>query len=144
MRYKLITVNRLKKLGACSEAIEAFEDAKIKSINSVVLLKKMYKKEEYLEWANWLVVRVMTRKQYLVYAIYAAKQVLDIFEKRFPDDNRPRKAIEAAEKVLKRDTKKNRSAASIAAYAVADDDAVADREKMQRKILRYGIKLLEV
>jgi len=191
MKYKLITANRLREIRACSEAIEAFKESKIKSVNSITLLKKMLK-EEYLEWANWLITHIMTRKQCLSYVIYAAEQVIDIYEKQHPHNNEPRKAIEAARKVLEWDSKKNRNAAAAAAadayyatydayaadavadaayyaafavaYAVADADAdaayyvayavayaayyaadaVAVRIKMQRKILRYGIKLLKL
>ena len=130
------------------------------------------------DWANWLIVRIMKPKQYLTYAIYAAEQVIDIYEKEFPCDNRPRKAIEAAKKVLQRNTEKNRDAASAAAsdaaYAVyaavyaaarsASDAAASaaarsdvraasaaayavyaakEKRKMQRKILNYGIELLQ-
>jgi hypothetical protein len=56
-------------------------------------------------------------------AIYAAELVIDIYEKQYPNDKRPREAIEAAKKVLEKDTKKNRDAADAAAdaaYAAAD------------------------
>jgi len=71
-------------------------------------------KKKKLDWASRLIVRVMTRPQYLKYAIYAAEQVIDIYEKNNQNE-RPRKAIEAAKKVLASDTKKNRSAAAEAA-----------------------------
>ena len=63
--------------------------------------------------------------------LYAAEQVLEIFEKKYPDDKRPRLAIEAARAVLKKDTKINRDAA----YAA---DAA-----MKLKIIMHGIKLLK-
>ena len=50
-------------------------------------------------------------------AIFAAEQVLDIFERRYPDDKRPRQAIEAAKKVLENDTEETRRAAAYAASA---------------------------
>lgn len=50
-------------------------------------------------------------------------------------DDRPRKAIEAARKCIKRNTKKNRKAA-YSAYSAA-------KRAMQKKILKYGIKLLK-
>ena len=57
----------------------------------------------------------MDKKQHQRYAICAAREVLGIFEARYPADNRPRKAIEAAEKVVKRNTQKNRKSAYTAA-----------------------------
>ena len=56
-----------------------------------------------------------TKKDSVSLAIFAAELVLDNFEKRYPTDKRPREAIEAAKKVLKKDTKANRSAAWSAA-----------------------------
>jgi hypothetical protein len=48
-------------------------------------------------------------------AIFSAELVIDIFEKKYPNDDRPRKAIEAAKKWLKDPTDKN--SAAYAAYA---------------------------
>ena len=52
------------------------------------------------DWANWVIVRVMTYDQYVSYAVYAAEQVIDIYEKEYPNDKRPRKTIEAAKKCI--------------------------------------------
>ena len=56
-------------------------------------------------------------KMYVKYAIYAAECVIDIYEKKYPDDNRPRKAIEAAKKCIENPNEENKLAASYAAYA---------------------------
>ena len=115
-----ITVEWLKAKSACAEGILWFNAQKetdaVKVIHDLI-------SDDKLDWANWLIVRVMERKQYLASAIYAAEQVLDIFEKKYPDDKRPRKAIEAAKAVLANDTKENRNAAAVAAYA---SDAASD------------------
>jgi len=50
-------------------------------------------------------------------AIFAAELTLKNYEKEYPDDPRPRQAIEAARKVLKADTAQNRLAAHVAADA---------------------------
>ena len=78
-------------------------------------------------WANWLIVRCMTRQQYLAYAIFSAEQVIEIYEKRSPGKDIPRRAIEAAKQVLRDDSPQNRKAAAAAdaAAADADDDAAA-------------------
>ena len=84
-------------------------------------------KQHRFDWTNWLLVRLMTLEQKRKYAIFAAEKVLDIFETKYPDDERPRKAIEAAEGVVNSNTKENRSAAAAAASAAytayADDDS---------------------
>jgi hypothetical protein len=54
-------------------------------------------------------------------AIFSAEIVIDIFEKKYPKDNRPRKAIEAAKEWLKDPTEKNAAAyaADAATHAAA-------------------------
>jgi len=113
------------------------------------------------DWANWLIVRVMNYKQYVSYAVFAAEQVIDIFEDKFPEDKRPRKALEAAKRCIDNPTKENKSAAAAAAaaaayaaaaYAAADasSDSYADSDAaayaaagIRTKIIEYGISLLE-
>ena len=66
----------------------------------------------------------MTYEQFVAYAIYAAEQVIDIYEGKYPDNKKPREAIEAAKECLKNPTEENKkkaaNAASAAAYAAAD------------------------
>jgi hypothetical protein len=137
-----ITNKWLKEKHACREGSDWFNAQK--ETNAVKLVKKLMI-EKHFDWANWLIVRIMERKQYLAYAIFAAREVLRIFEEKYPNDNRPRKAIEAAEKCLADDS----SAARAAAWAAARDAgaaawaAWAAGEEMQGKIINYGIKLLE-
>ena len=110
-----ITIDWLKEKAACAEGIAWFKAQE--KTEAVAVLKALIE-EGQLDWANWTIVRVMTRPQYLAYAIYAAEQVIDIFEKKYPNDKRPRKAIEAAKAVLENDTTETRAAARDAAGAV--------------------------
>jgi len=130
-----ITMKWLEKKGACSGAREEFETRKMKSIG-VKELCTLLVNENKLDWCNWLVSRSLTRMDCIRYAIYAAEQVIDIFEKKYPDDKRPREAIEAAKKYLKNPSKKNKDAASAAAYDAASD-------AMRIKILKHGIGLIK-
>lgn len=139
-----ITLNWLKEKGACKKGFAWFKAQKETDI--IKVLKKLGKQKHY-QWANWLIVQVMTRPQYLSYAIFSAEQVIENYEKEYPDDKRPRNAVEAARKVLTGDTEENRSAACGAAESAACGAAYsaacgAAREAMQQKILDYGIKLL--
>ena len=82
-----------------------------------------------LDWANWLIVRVMDYKQRVQYAVFAAEQVLDIYEQKYLSDDRPRKAIEAAKVCIKNPSDKNKSAALTAADVAANAaDYEADYE----------------
>jgi hypothetical protein len=124
-----VTLNFLKNKNACRLGINAFEfefgkSAELKNvINFCIKSKKM----ENLSYANWLITKKMTKLQCVRYAIYAAEQVLSIFESKYPNDERPRKAIIAAKNYLKNPNQKDvadaayaDAAADAAAYAAAD------------------------
>ena len=70
-------------------------------------------------WQKMRVVKAWKweKKDSVALAIFAAKLTLGNFEKVYPNDKRPRLAIEAAKKVLKSDTKENRDAAADAAWS---------------------------
>ena len=123
-----ITQKFLKNENACSEGYIWFVHCGEREHERVI--KKLIT-ENRANWANWCIVRLMTHNQRIQYAIYAAKLVIDNYEKQYPDDGIPRKAIEAAEKYLKNNTKNNRSAARSAAYSAYSAarsvaDSVAD------------------
>ena len=94
---KTITKEWLREKGACTDGYNWFLHQR--SRDELKVLEKLIQ-EEHFEWANWLIVRRMERKQYIQYAIFAAEQVIDIYEKQIPDDKRPRLAIEAARRCL--------------------------------------------
>ena len=82
------------------------------------------------DWLIWLMRRcnLLNKKLAVEISIECAKHVISNFEKKYPDDLRPRQAIEAAEKWLKSPTEKNKNAAAdanAAAAAAAADAAYA-------------------
>ena len=92
----------------------------------VIATAKKLNSEDHNDWASWLIVRFMSNEQKVQYAIFSAEQVIDIFEKKYPNDDRPRKAIEAAKNYLKDKSKKKAyaaDAADAAAYAAYAADA---------------------
>jgi hypothetical protein len=116
-----IKIKWLEKKCACSGAREEFETRKLKSVDSKKLCTLLIK-ENKLDWCNWLISRLLTKTDCIRYAIYAAEQVVDIFEKKYPDDKRPREAIDAAKRYVKNPSKKNKDAAyavCAAVYAVS-------------------------
>jgi glutamine synthetase adenylyltransferase len=112
---KTITIEWLKSKDACHDGLDWF--AKQNKEFELVELIDLLIKENQLEWANWLIVRVMDYSQYVSYAVYAAEQVIDIFEKKYPDDKHPREAIEAAKKCIKNPSDENKKKAYSAARA---------------------------
>ena len=82
---------------ACQEAREWFRRAlNGREAIDVPELFSLLRQVDRIDWANWLVVRLMTHDQQIMYAIYAAEQVIEIYEARYPNDTRPRNAIQAA------------------------------------------------
>lgn len=153
----LITKEWLKSKSACTEGYEwSLKQKGFDTGIEVIKFLGMLVDDNHWNWANWVIVRVMTPPQYLAYAIYAAEQVIDIYEKEYPKDDRPRKAINAAKEVLRSDTVGNRDAAMAAAeaamaaagaaeasaWAAAWAAEAAANNSMRKEILDYGISLL--
>jgi len=78
-------------------------------------------------WANcergdwlWWMLRArgpVTKKLSVMVAIACAERVLCVYEAEYPNDNRPRKAIDAARAYLRRPCKRLRSAARSASWS---------------------------
>ena len=113
-----ITKNWLKKHKACCNEND-MNRAEKELKGDINLICNTLLKENRFSDANWVITKVMTKKQCIEYAIFAALRVIGIFEKEYPKDKRPRLAIEAAEKYLKNPCEKTRDAASYAANAVS-------------------------
>jgi hypothetical protein len=116
-----ITDKWLEKKNPCQEALNWWDK---KERNSTIIIENLISEKHY-EWANWFIVRLMKRDQKIKYAIYASEQVIGIYEKKYPTDNKPRKAIQAAKKYLKDKSTKNKNAANAAANAAAAAYAAA-------------------
>jgi hypothetical protein len=104
----------LKRFDACSESVQWYEARK--TTDPEKLFKLAMRAKRYSD-VNWMLTRLMTKRQRVMYAIYAAEQVLHIYEKHQPNDDRPRKAIEAARAYLKRPRKETKAAAGAAGDA---------------------------
>ena len=157
----MITKRWLKSNNACGDAIEWFDTQTDKSENALL---NACITEKHLDWANWAMGRKLNKINCIRYAVYAARQVLDIFEKEYPNDDRPRKAIQAARGYIKNPTQSNKSitytyaaadaaadayaayaagAGYATAYAAARAAAYAASPKLPIKILKYGMRLLK-
>ena len=81
--------------------------------------------------AFWLLENLkQSKKQSVQIAIFSAELVVENYENLYPDDDRPRKAIEAARAYLIRPNKATRDAARSA------------KKEVQSKIINYSIKVL--
>ena len=157
-----LTKQWLHKKEACRDGYEYYLE---KGETDIVKFLKMCVKDDHFDWANWVITKKLTKKQNIAYTCYSAKQVLKNFEKEYPNDKRPREAINAALKCIKNNTAKNRNAARNAADSAAKSaersawsawsaarsaDSAArsaawstDSAALKKKIINYGIKLLE-
>ncbi len=139
-----ISLKQLKELKACEAGIKWFKNQKKRKVRLVV---EVLLKNNKVSYANWLLSRLMTHPQRVLWAIYSAEQVLDIFEKRYPGDVRPRKAIEAAKDFLSGKiaytTYATYAAANAAANAAdATYAAYAARKSIEKKTSDYALNLL--
>src|SRR3990167_4495114 len=120
----LITWDDVLAVKPCTGTREKY--SKLFPPDSKLAIKKIIKtmmKHDHHADANWLIVRFMSHKQKVQYAIFAVEQVLWIYEKKYPKDDRPRKAIEAAKVWLGNPCKETAYAAAYAtnaAYAAAN------------------------
>jgi hypothetical protein len=112
-----VTKENLKKHRACSEGTE-YALANLKNLDGPEAIKELIKNDK-LDWANWGITRLLDKTGRVKYVIYAAKQVIKIYEDKYPNDKRPREAIKAAEQYIKNPTKENAHAAKAAAKAAA-------------------------
>lgn len=119
-----ITTKWLEEKSAYSGCFSWFVNQADFETDGLKLVEKLIK-EEKLGWADWLIVRLMSREQYISYIVYKSGQVIDIQTHAVPTS-----ATEAAYAAY---------AAHDATYAAYD----AADAKMKLKILKHGIKLLE-
>ena len=80
-----ITLDWLKGKNACSEGISWFKNQK--ESEGIDVIKSLMKDKKY-QWVNWTIVRLMVHSDQIKYAIYAAENVLDIYEKKYPAKHR--------------------------------------------------------
>ena len=119
-----ITNQWLKKESACDEGCQYFLSKHADSIEAAELLKMLIADRQFL-WAIWLLQKILPRIDLVRLAVFSAEQVIEIFEKKYPDDDRPRKAIEAAKKYIKNPTA-DAAYAAHAARAAAHAARAAD------------------
>ena len=112
----------------CSKGkYQAFSYVQGEILAQVEVKGKSIKEKDKEVWSEMRVVKLWKwqKKDSVALAIYSAELIIDNFEKVYPDDKRPREAIEAAKRYLKDPSEKNRSAAASAASAASAAWSVA-------------------
>jgi len=106
----------------CSKGIyQAFSYVQGEILSEVEVKGKHQTQDDKEVWEKMRVVKTWKwqKKDSVLFSIYAAYLCLNNFEKLYPNDKRPREAIEAAERYIKNPTKKNQTAAESAAESAA-------------------------
>jgi hypothetical protein len=120
----MITNDIIKSLNPCKDRLDNY----LKFYED-----KEHTKAQFMELKNithedklWVAFRLMTRDQVIKAVADIAESVLHIFEKKYPNDPRPRKAIEAA-RICDVNSAPTAAAyaAAAATYAAADDATYA-------------------
>ena len=131
---KRITLSGIKKFSPCPKGLEWFKSQKTTSLKK--LTEKAIEQKKY-EWAIWLATKLMDKKQNVIFAIYCAEQCIQIYESAYPDDKRPRLAIEAAKTCVNSPT----TAARDAAWA-AGDAAGAAGDAAYENMIRQALSII--
>ena len=113
-----ITKEFLREKCACQLGTKWVTEHKLIGLEDTSFLRELMEAKQY-RWANWLIVRVMDYRQYVSYAVFAAEQVIDIYEKKYPNNKAPRLVIEAAKKCIEDPSDENKQAAQIVRNAAA-------------------------
>jgi hypothetical protein len=108
-----LSLEIVKSHNACSGGLDWYTKNKEPKTVEACVKKLLADKKcsNNLDWANWLLSQMLGPDDKIRYAIFAAEQVLYLFEEKMPGDLRPRKAIEAAKEYLKIKTPSARDAA---------------------------------
>ena len=114
-----ITEKLLRDMGACIDGILWVREQETDDLKE--LLTRAISNGRQSD-AKWLLSRLMDKKQCVEWAVLCAESVLPIFTERYPDDDRPAKAIAAAKAWILNPS----ATAADAARAAADAAAYAD------------------
>ena len=114
-----LTRQNILDLNPCREGLDFAKKCDFDAV-------KIYNTCHRGDWLIWFLRRTntITKPQAVLLAVTCAEHVLEIFEKKYPGDKRPRLAIDSVKNWLANPTEENRKACRIAAYA-ADTSAAA-------------------
>ena len=124
-----ITTKLLEDLGACSKAIEWHKKQKTTSFNK---LFKLCQKENHLDWARWLIVKLLNPDQAVRYFGYAEKKALSLCRKYKGDLLMPRQVFF--------DYLRGTATLGTVEFVLSYSGIWANEAK---EIIKYGIELLK-
>jgi len=135
-----ITIEALSKIEKpCVDGVEWFKAQK--TDNPVLLLKAAIKSgQKEMEYINWGLCRIFLPEQRVLYACFAARQVLGEYTKKYPGDKRVENAIIAAEEWVKNPCEETRSAAWSAARSAESAAWSAESAKLAARSAAWSAR----
>ena len=124
----------------CSDGVyDAFGYVKGEVLAEVEVGGKSKVEDSKSVWSKMTIKRAWKweKKDSVALSIYAAELCIENFENIYPDDKRPREAIEAAKKWLKNPTIENKKAAESAESAARSAARSAERSGIFSKIDKW-------
>ena len=122
-----LTMDILIAKNACKDGLDWYKENGCDTVEGTIEKVLQTDVTERFEWSVWLISRMIDRKRCCRFAIYSAELALPIFEGKFPDDKRPRIAVEATKRFLVGETThKELNAAYTAAAAAYTAAGAAD------------------
>ena len=106
---------------ASKDILDALDFVKGGILAEVEVKGESDKEKDKQAWSEMRIIKAYewTKQDSVALSIFSAELCIRNFEKSYPDDKRPREAIEGARKWLKEPTKENKSAARSAAWSAA-------------------------
>ena len=132
-----ITTELLQSLDANQKDIDLVASYDDKEAEAVI---RQLVKDNRWDYANWLLPRLMDYKGYVSYAVFAAELVLPIWEKKHPDEQRPRQAIAAAKRCIDDPSEENKKAAELAAEAAWAAEWAAEVEAARAAVWERSMR----
>lgn len=96
--------------------IEFAKKNKLIGLEDIDFIKKLIELDK-LNWANWFIITILYEKNQFNYIIFAIDQFIDIYEKEYPSDDRPKEALKSIKAWIK-----NQSDETIELLNIAESD----------------------
>ena len=113
-----ITKEWLVEKEACRDDVKYFLEKKLENIEALELIDRLIK-DNKLRYANWFIPHLLTHREQVQYAVFAATPAVDIFEKIDKKEKAPREALEAAKNWLENSNEENKKSCKVAVRAAA-------------------------